>query len=166
MSQGTNPPLPLGELSVRELLAAIGSDRPSPGSGAAGAIALALAAACAVKAASIALRHRPDDADLHRAVESFAQIARRALSAADADAAAFERFLHEKQQNQAWQLILTDETLVQLSEELIAAANAFESRVEWTLAGDFAAARLLAQASRMVHERNIAEAKASSGARG
>jgi formiminotransferase-cyclodeaminase len=162
MNQGVHPPLPLGELSVRELIAAIGSDRPSPGAGAAGAIVLALAAACAAKAASIALKHRPDDTDLQRAVESFAQVARRALSAADADAAAFERFLHERRPNQAWQLILTDETLVQLSDELIAATKAFESRIEWTRAGDFAAARLLAQASRMVHERNIAEAKASS----
>lgn len=146
---------------MQELIREISSDRPAPGAGAAGAIVLALAAACARKAASIALKHRPDDADLQRAVDSFAQIATRALSAADADAAAFERFLHDKQQNQAWQLILTDETLVQLSNELIAAANAFESRTEWTLAGDFAAARLLAQASRMIHERNIAEAKAS-----
>lgn len=155
-------PTALGELQVQELIAAISSDRPAPGAGAAGAIVLALAAACAAKAAAIALKHRPNDAELGRAVESFAQIARRAVSAADADAAAFERFLHDKQPNQAWQLILTDETLVQLSKELIDAANVFESRVEWTLAGDFAAARLLAQASRMVHERNIAEAKGSS----
>jgi len=163
MNQGANPPLPLGDLSVRALIAAISSERPSPGAGAAGAIVLALAAACAGKAATIALKHRPEDAELQRAVESFAQIALRALLAGDADAAAFERFLHDKQQSQAWQLILTDETLVQLSNELIAAANAIESRTEWTLAGDFAAARLLAQASRMIHERNIAEAKASSG---
>jgi hypothetical protein len=161
MTHGSNPPLPLGELPVAELIAAISSERPAPGAGAAGAIVLALAAACAGKAASIALKHRPEDLDLQRAVDSFAQIARRALSAADADAAAFERFLHEKRPNQAWQLILTDETLVELSNELIAAANAFEARIEWSLAGDFAAARLLAQASRMVHERNIAEAKAA-----
>jgi len=101
--------------------------RPAaPGAGAAGAIVLALAAACAAKAASIALKHRPDDAELIRAVESFAQIARRAVSAADADAAAFERFLHEKKPNQAWQLILTDETLVQLSKELIDVTNEFD----------------------------------------
>jgi hypothetical protein len=162
MNDGVNTASPLGGLRVQDLIAAISSDRPAPGSGAAGAIVLALAAACAAKAAAIALKHRPDDTELHRAIESFSQIARRAVSAADADASAFERFLHDKHQSQAWQLILTDETLVQLSTELIAAANAFESRIEWSVAGDFAAARLLAQASRMVHERNIAEAKASS----
>src|SRR6185312_5527462 len=96
MNQGANPPLPLGDLSVRALIAAISSERPSPGAGAAGAIVLALAAACAGKAATIALKHRPEDAELQRAVESFAQIALRALLAGDADAAAFERFLHDK----------------------------------------------------------------------
>src|SRR5262245_10721181 len=115
MNDIVNSPSPLGELRVQELIRAISSDRPAPGSGAAGAIVLALAAACAAKAAAIALKHRPDDEELHRAIESFALIARRAVSAADADASAFERFLHDKQQNQAWQLILTDETLVQLS---------------------------------------------------
>ena len=150
----------LGEQRLQEVIAAIASAQPAPGAGAAGAIALALAAACAGKAASIGLKHHADDVELRRASSRFLEISQRALDGADADAEGFERFMHAKKETLAQQLIVTDRRLVELAEELVAAIRAVEARIDATLAGDLAAARLLAQASQLIQARNINETQA------
>src|SRR5262245_55193159 len=104
----------VGEMRVTELVEAIRENRPAPGAGATGAVALALAAACAGKAVAISLRHKADErkhaeaSKLVAAREGFEEIARRALSNADADAEDFSAFMRSRNASMAERLVRTD----------------------------------------------------------
>lgn len=147
----------ISELQVEELVEAIRMSRPSPGAGAAGAVALALAAACAGKAVTISLKHKPDDGKLKAAAEGFVEIARRALSGADADADGFEAFMRKRSAALADRLIQTDRRIVDLCTALKALTDEIQSAIEPALAGDLFAARRLADAAHAIESRNITE---------
>ncbi len=147
------------QLPVKALVALIGGDHVSPGAGSAGAVALALAAACAGKAVSVSLKHRPDELHLQDARERFAEMARRALSGADRDSEAFERFMHEKSAAAAARLADSGEKLAQMASILTAAIDDIEPRIQPSMAGDLAAARARAGAAGSIQARNAAEAR-------
>ena len=153
-----NAQTPVCDLRVAELLARIGSSTVSPGAGAAGAVALALAAACASKAASISLRHRPDDPELQAAFHTFQRIARTALAAADRDSEAFEAFIHEKKPDAADRLIAEEQVFGHLIATLTAAIDVVAPRIQPNMRGDVAAARALAVAAHRIQQRNEGEA--------
>ena len=90
----------------------------SPGAGAAGAIALALATACARKAASISLKHHPEDAELQTALATFEVIEREALADGERDAQAFSLLVHERTPAAVDRLIYEEERLGQLIDKL------------------------------------------------
>jgi hypothetical protein len=149
----------IAEMKVADLVAAISGDDVSPGAGSAAGVALALAAACAAKAVSISLKHAPDDAALRASLECFSELGRRALAGADADADAFEDFVHTRKASVAGQLIHTDEKLAGLTGALIALIEDAQPNIHSSMAGDLFAAQQLADAARRIHERNIAETR-------
>ena len=147
----------IGEMRVKDLVEAIRENRPAPGAGAAGAVVLALAAACAEKAVAISLRHNPEEKKLAAAKEGFEEIARRALSNADADAEDFSAFMRSRNASMAERLVQTDKRIVDLGSALIALVEDVEASVAANMAGDLFAARALAKAARDIESHNIAE---------
>jgi hypothetical protein len=156
-----SPDVAIADLPVKDLIAAIGANRPAPGAGAAGAVALALAAACALKATTISLRHKPKDDTLAAAREGFAEIARRALAGAEADAGHFEAFMRSRNPNIASRLVRTDRRLVDLCAALTVLADEIQSSITAGLEGDLFAARALADAASRIETRNISETAAT-----
>ena len=149
----------IAEMKVADLVTAISGNQVSPGAGSAAAVALALAAACAAKAVSISLKHAPAESALRASLECFCELGRRALAGADADAEAFEDFVHSRKASVAGQLIHTDERLAGLTGALIALIEDARPRIHASMAGDLFAAQQLADAARRIHERNIAETR-------
>lgn len=86
-------------------------------------------------------------------------MARRALSGADRDREAFEGFMREKSAAAAAHLADSGEKLAQLAGTLTAAIEDVEPRIEPSVAGDLAAARVLAGAAGSIPARNAAEAR-------
>jgi len=76
------------QLTVADLLAAVGSDAPAPGAGAAAALACGLAAALVEKACAVTLR-REDDATLRALRERARDVRIAGPRLADEDAAAY-----------------------------------------------------------------------------
>lgn len=148
---------PLQDVRVQELLARIGSNAVSPGAGAAGAIAAALAAACASKAASVSLKHRPNDPGLHAALNTFQGIIQAALIDAQRDAEAFEAVIHERDAAAIERLICEERTLERLISTLTAAIDAIAPAIQGNMAGDVVAARALATAALKIQRRNARE---------
>jgi formiminotetrahydrofolate cyclodeaminase len=147
----------IADLSVSELVSAIGGDGVSPGAGAAAAVALALAAACAAKAVSVSLKHAANDSALQGSLDCFTELAHRALQGADADAEAFTRFIHERNPSVATQLVKTDLQLASLTGALKALIEHARPHIHSTVASDLYAAERLADTARQIHERNISE---------
>ena len=79
----------LTDLSLREVLAALGSDSPAPGAGAAAGLTVALAAAVVAKVARLS----PDWEDSAGAAAQARTLSLRALELADADARAYAAVL-------------------------------------------------------------------------
>ena len=151
-------PRSIADLSVKELLAAIGSSHVSPGAGAAGAVALGLAAACLGKAATISLKHRPNNSVLQEAVDTCAHIARLALLDADRDAEEFAQFIRTQSSGAAARLVDTAEALRRVGNALQQLADRLQPHVEVNMLGDVSAARALAEAAEAIHARNENEA--------
>jgi formiminotetrahydrofolate cyclodeaminase len=149
----------IADCRVQDLLAAIASTQVSPGAGVAGAVALGLAAACLGKAVAISLKHHSDDAELRRAADTCAQVARLALMDADQDAAEFAQFIHSHSREAAERLVDTGEALAKLRNVLVNLAESIEPRIEKNMAGDLLAARALAEAAKAVYAYNETEVK-------
>ena len=79
----------LTDLTLREVLAALGSDSPAPGAGAAAGLTVALAAAVVAKVARLS----PEWEDSAGAAAQARALCRRALELADADARAYAAVL-------------------------------------------------------------------------
>ncbi len=79
----------LTDLSLREVLAALGSDSPAPGAGAAAGLTVALAAALLAKVARLS----PDWEDAAGAAAQARTLSLRALELADLDARAYDAVL-------------------------------------------------------------------------
>jgi hypothetical protein len=152
------PPIPLSNLEVQALLAAIGSSAVAPGAGAAGAVVLGLAAACASKAVSVSLKHRPDDPELQSALETFHTVALSALAEADRDSRAFEAFIHDKLPASVERLVCEGEQFGRLITAFTTALEEVESRIQSNMAGDVIAAKALAAAAQRIRQRNENEA--------
>jgi formiminotetrahydrofolate cyclodeaminase len=97
---------PLADRTLADVLTALASDAASPGSGAAAAVALSFAAACAGKALAISRKHRPESSQ--GAEQRAADLIRRSLERADADAKHFEEFIHHKSAQAANELLCAD----------------------------------------------------------
>jgi formiminotetrahydrofolate cyclodeaminase len=139
--------------SLNELLAALASDRISPGSGTAGAAAMAFAAACAGKALAISSKHRAADEVALAAQTQLQEIVRKSLQRADIDSARFADFLHHKNQQTARALIEADQQTQALAAELRVLVDRIEPRVHPVVSGDILAARALLEAAARIQDR-------------
>ena len=149
--------VPLYGVRIQELLTSIGSNAVSPGAGAAGAIAVALAAACAHKAASVSLKHRPDDAELQAALITFQAIEQQALTDGERDAEAFSTLMHERTHVAVDRLICEEERLGHLIAKLKGTIDAIVPRIQANMSGDIVAAKALVEAGQRILDRNVAE---------
>ena len=149
--------VPIYGVSIQELLTSIGSDDVSPGAGTAGAVAVALAAACAHKAASVSLKHRPDDAELQAALTTFQAIERQALTEGERDAEAFSALIHERSLAAVNRLICEEERLGHLITKLTGTIDAIAPRIQANMSGDIVAAKALVEAGQRIQDRNEAE---------
>ncbi len=147
-------PINIADLRVEDLIAQIGGGDISPGAGSAGAVALALAAACASKAVSVSLNHRPDDLELRSALVTFTGIARSALTDADRDSKAFEKFIRDKNPAAVERLVCEGENVAHLIAALATSIEEVEARIRSNMAGDLVAAKALIDAARRIQERN------------
>jgi len=151
----------ISEYTVERLLAATRDTQPAPGAGSAGAVALALAASCAGKAANITLKHHPEDESVRAAAQRFEQLSQEALSAGEEDAEAFEQYITEGHEAGRAPLVRASSHVESLIERLEQTIRAIESRIDPVMAGDFIAARALAQAARLIQIRNRSEIDAA-----
>jgi hypothetical protein len=87
----------------------------------------------------------------------FGEIARVALADADRDSIAFESFIRENSPATTKRLVRGGENLAHVIDALLGAINAVVPHIEPSMAGDLAAARVLADAARRIQERNEAE---------
>jgi formiminotetrahydrofolate cyclodeaminase len=143
-------PLPV---PLSDLLAALASDRISPGSGTAAAAAMAFAAACGAKAMAISRRHRVADEGVLAAETRLREIIRGSLQRADADSACFEVFLRHKNQQTARALLEADQQTQALAAELLMLLDRVEPGVHPIVAGDIFAARALLDAATRIQAR-------------
>ena len=97
----------LTDLSLREVLAALGSDSPAPGAGAAAGLTVALAAAVVAKTARLS----PDWEDAAGAAAQARALSLRALELADADARAYAAVLKARDEAPALDVRLGDARL-------------------------------------------------------
>jgi len=148
-------------LSVEELLAAFATRRAAPGGGAAAGLTVALAAGLAAMAARYGDPSPPATAGVHSLVERAEGLRRRAALLADADAAAYGRYLDATRlprgpdadgRRRAVRAALTEATDVPLEIAGVAAevadlAAALARSSKADLRGDAAAAVLLASAA-------------------
>lgn len=138
---------------------ALASDAPSPGAGAAGGMALALAAACLQKACAISLKHE-ENAEITAGRDELSRLRGQALAGARADGEAFEALLAAKgEAREAAQARLTREVaaMLEIAARIEALAAQLAPLVAPIMAGDVAAARVLAQAGAAIHRRNLSE---------
>jgi hypothetical protein len=153
-----NASVSIANLRVEELVAHISSTDVSPGAGSAGAVALALAAACASKAASVSLKHHPDELELRSALASFTKIARLALTDADRDSEAFAEFIHERDSAAIDRLVCEGEKVARLIATLATIIEEIEARIRPNMTGDLVAAKALMGAARRIQQRDEDEA--------
>ena len=153
-----NASVSIANLRVEELVAHISSTDVSPGAGSAGAVALALAAACASKAASVSLKHHPDELELRSALASFTKIARLALTGADRDSEAFAEFIHERDSASIDRLVCEGEKVSRLIATLATIIEEIEARIRPNMTGDLVAAKALMGAARRIQQRDEDEA--------
>jgi hypothetical protein len=129
-------------VSVVEILEAIGSPEPSSAAGISAGIALALATACLLKAVSVTLKHI-DDPDLRAHSDRLLQQRDRALERAREDAELFQSYLQDRQARDAAKLVHAAEQFQELADEVAAEISALEGRVRPSVAADLEAAHAL-----------------------
>lgn len=147
----------LADRTLADVLNELASEAVSPGSGAAAAVTLAFAAACAGKALAISRRHRPANEALRAAEARIATLVRRSLERADADAALFEKFIHDKSSAAAAELLRADASSQALGRELDGILDEIDPAIHPVVAGDMAAARALLSAAGLIQARIRAE---------
>lgn len=139
------PPAPAPDvrnLSLGEVLEAIGSAEPSSAAGISAGVALALATACALKAVSVTLKHA-DDGDMRRHCDRLLAQRDRALELAREDAELFQSYLRDHAARDAASLVHAAEQFQELAREVSAEIVSLEGRVRATVAADLLAARAL-----------------------
>jgi len=146
------------ELSVVEVLDAIGSARPSSGAGISAAIALALATACALKAVRITLKHT-EDADLRQRGERLENQRDQALDRARVDAELFQRYLKNHEPREAARLVKAAEDFQVLADDILQELKGLEERVRATVAADVSAARALHSAAIQIEGMILRESR-------
>jgi DNA-binding transcriptional regulator YiaG len=152
--------------AIARFLAALHSNAPSPGAGAAGAVALALGAACAGKAASISLRHSPDDTVLADADAALRAAAARALWLAEEDCRCFTQHLAQKDDGSAAALERCGQQLLELAQQVDSLCTQLQGRISTNMHGDIVAAGALVAASRSIQHRNLDEGQPATPAEG
>jgi hypothetical protein len=150
----------IARMRVEDLIAAISGKGLAPGAGAAGAVTLALAVACAAKAASITLKHHPEDPDLTRSLDTLGRLAGFALEGADQDAEAFSTFIKEHTLGAVTDLLHVGDRTLHLIDVLSITVDSLDARVDASMTGDLAAARALMAAARTISVSNSAQAEA------
>jgi formiminotetrahydrofolate cyclodeaminase len=152
--------------ALKEVLTALASDATSPGSGAAAAATLALAAACAGKALAISRKHRAADESTNKAQRRLGELVGLALGRADVDSALFEKFIHDKSEQAASELLRADAASQALARELDTLLNEIEGTIHPGVMGDIAAARVLLSAASLIQARIRAENQRAARASG
>ncbi len=138
----------LGELSVDELLAAVGERTPAPASGAATALTAALAAALA----ELSARYAGNEDDAERAHALAAELVR----LGDADAAAYSAFMANRSEETRAEIVRVPEEIARLADEAVALALRATDKLSPSVAGDARAAAELGRAAAAV-ARGLAE---------
>jgi formiminotetrahydrofolate cyclodeaminase len=138
----------LNQLSVNELLAAIGERTPAPASGAATALTAALAAALA----ELSARYAEIDADAERAHALAAELVR----LGDADAEAYAAFMADRNEKTRAEIIRVPEEIARRADEVVELAERAAGRVSASVAGDARASAELARAAASI-ARGLAE---------
>ena len=129
--------MPYDRLTVAELLDALGERTPSPASGAAIAVTGAIAAATAELAARFA-----DDDD---AVEHAQDLRNRFIVLADDDANAYQAFMDDRSDENRSRTIDVPLAMAEAGVEVVHLGRALEDRLRRAVAGDAAAAAILAR---------------------
>jgi formiminotetrahydrofolate cyclodeaminase len=141
----------IGELRVRELLAALGERTPAPASGAAAALTGAFAAALV----ELAARFAEDDTATARA----RALSRRLTQLADEDAAAYEAFLATRSEEARRRTIDVPVEIAANADEVERLAAQVGVQLTSSVAGDAEAAQELARVAARV-ARRLAELNA------
>jgi len=129
----------LRELTVDELLTAIGERTPAPASGAATALTAALAAALA----ELSARYAGNEDDAGRAHA----LADELLRLGDADAAAYGAFMENRNEETRAQIVRVPEDIARLADEAVAIALRATDKVGPGVAGDARASAELGRAA-------------------
>jgi formiminotetrahydrofolate cyclodeaminase len=138
----------LRELTLEELLAAIGERTPAPASGAATALTAALAAALA----ELSARYAGSEDDAERAHALAAQLVR----LGDDDAAAYSAFMADRNDETRAEIVRVPEEIAQLVEEAVTIALRATDKLSPSVAGDARASAELGLAAAAV-ARGLAE---------
>jgi formiminotetrahydrofolate cyclodeaminase len=138
----------LCELTVEELLAAIGERTPAPASGAATALTAALAAALA----ELSARYAGNEEDADRAHALAAELVR----LGDADAASYTAFMASPNEETRAQIVRVPEEIARLADEAAALALRAAGKLNPAVAGDARASAELGRAAAGV-ARGLAE---------
>jgi formiminotetrahydrofolate cyclodeaminase len=138
----------LRELSVDELLAAIGERTPAPASG----VATALTAALAAALAELSARYAGNEDDAERAHTLAAELVR----LGDADAAAYSAFMANRNEEARAEIVRVPEEIARLADEAVALALRAADQVGASVAGDARASAELGRAAAGV-ARGLAE---------
>jgi formiminotetrahydrofolate cyclodeaminase len=134
-------------LSLADFVAAVGEKTPSPASGSATAVTAALAASLV----ELTARFMGDE----QAVGEAGRLRDRLLELADADADAYEEFMHTRSAEARDRTIDVPLELAEAAAALVPLAERLERQAKPTLAGDAAAAAELARAAVRVAARLV-----------
>jgi formiminotetrahydrofolate cyclodeaminase len=129
----------LNQLRVDELLAAIGARTPAPASGAATALTAALAAALA----ELSARYAGDEPAAQRARALAAEL----VDLGDADAAAYEAFMADRNEKTRAEIVRVPEEIARRAEAVVELALRSADKVSPSVAGDARASAELARAA-------------------
>ena len=132
----------LRELTVEDLLAAIGERTPAPASGAATALTAALAAALA----ELSARYAGNEDDAERAHALAAELVR----LGDDDAAAYSAFMANRNEETRAAIVRVPEEIARLADEAGAIASRAIDRLSPSVAGDARASAELGRAAAAV----------------
>jgi formiminotetrahydrofolate cyclodeaminase len=141
----------LGELRVREFLAALGERTPAPASGAAAALTGAFAASLV----ELAARFAEDGSGVTRAQA----LSTRLTQLADEDAAAYRAFMETRSDEARRRTIEVPEEIAEKADEVERLAGQLRTQLTSSVAGDAEAAAEFARAAARV-ARRLAELNA------
>ena len=132
----------LRELTLDELLTAVGERTPAPASGAATALTAALAAALA----ELSARYAGNEADAERAHAVAAEL----VELGDADAAAYGAFMAERNEHTRAEIVRVPEEIARLADEAVELALRATDELSPSVAGDARASAALGRAAATV----------------